>query len=191
MTLGWFVHFFGLAFVYAALATGLAVGGLAGFGRVRAAWHAAPAIMATAFFVFLTQHPFPDPAVMDCPLARAEPQLRPFHFLDTVAMLHDRGVGLRGWLTNKTLAAVVMNVVICAIIGAALARHVRRLRTAALFGAGLTLSVELTQLTGVWGLFPCPYRQFNVDDLILNMTGVLSGFVLVRRVLARGGVRGT
>ena len=47
-------------------------------------------------------------------------------------------------------------------------------------GFGLSLTVELTQLTGLWGLYPCPYRQFDVDDLILNTTGVALGFAVVR-----------
>lgn len=180
MTLGWFVHFFGLAFVYASVATVLILG-LARAWRGPAALRAVPVVLATAFFVFLTQHPFPVVAGMDCPMARAVPQLRPFHFMDTVAVLRDRGTGLAGWLGNKTIAAVVMNVLVCAVIGAALARHATRLRIAALFGAVLTLSVELSQLTGVWGLFPCAYRQFNVDDLMLNMLGVTTGFALARR----------
>jgi glycopeptide antibiotics resistance protein len=51
------------------------------------------------------------------------------------------------------------------------------------------LAVELTQLTGIWGLYPCPYRQFDVDDLILNTTGVVIGFALARVLRSFGSVR--
>lgn len=41
-----------------------------------------------------------------------------------------------------------------------------------------SLGVELTQLTAIWGLYPCPYRLFDVDDLIANTTGAALGAVL-------------
>ena len=78
-----------------------------------------------------------------------------------------------------------MNFVTCVVIGLTLARHTSRLRAALCFGAGLTLSVELTQLTGLWGLYPCAYRQFNVDDLMLNALGVVVG-VLLARISSKG-----
>lgn len=52
-------------------------------------------------------------------------------------------------------------------------------------GLGLSLVIETTQLTGVWGLFPCAYRVFDVDDLLTNTTGALLGslaaFLVPRR----------
>ncbi|MEI5841367.1 VanZ family protein [Lacticaseibacillus rhamnosus] len=43
---------------------------------------------------------------------------------------------------------------------------------------GLSLFFELTQLSGLYGFYPRPYRLFDVDDLILNTTGGLVGGVL-------------
>lgn len=43
---------------------------------------------------------------------------------------------------------------------------------------GLSLFFELTQLSGLYGFYPRPYRLFDVDDLILNTTGGLLGGVL-------------
>lgn len=43
---------------------------------------------------------------------------------------------------------------------------------------GLSLFFELTQLSGLYGFYPRPYRLFDVDDLILNTTGGLIGGVL-------------
>ena len=37
--------------------------------------------------------------------------------------------------------------------------------------------LELTQLTGIWGIAPCPYRTFDVDDIILNSSGFLAGWI--------------
>ena len=48
----------------------------------------------------------------------------------------------------------------------------------------LSLFYEITQLTAIYGLFNCPYRIFDVDDLILNSTGSLCGFWLAPIVLS-------
>ena len=37
---------------------------------------------------------------------------------------------------------------------------------------------ELTQLSGLYGIYPRPYRLFDIDDLILNTVGGLTGFVV-------------
>jgi hypothetical protein len=38
-------------------------------------------------------------------------------------------------------------------------------------GLGTSLLIELTQLTGDWGLYPCAYRFFSTSDLITNTIG--------------------
>lgn len=178
----WVVGFAGLAMLYAAAAV-LALLLAARLAGRFPGWRAVPLMFTTLVFVFLTQHPFPDPGTLDCPVASAVPQLRPFEFWATFVRLADRGAGPAAWLGNRTVAATVMNFVVCAGIGLALARHTGRLAVAAAFGIGLTLAVELTQLTGLWGIYPCPWRQFNVDDLILNALGVVAGFLLARSLL--------
>lgn len=45
-------------------------------------------------------------------------------------------------------------------------------------GFGLSLLVEMTQLTGVWGLYPCAYRFFDVGDLMTNTLGAVIGCAL-------------
>ena len=54
------------------------------------------------------------------------------------------------------------------------------------FGLGFILSLfyEVTQLTGIYGIYNCPYRIFDVDDLLLNSTGTLVGFFLAPILLA-------
>lgn len=53
----------------------------------------------------------------------------------------------------------------------------RGIVTALLVGLGLSLFIETTQLTGVWGIYPCAYRFFDVGDLMTNTTGALLGAV--------------
>lgn len=47
-----------------------------------------------------------------------------------------------------------------------------------LFSFLLSLFFEITQLTGLYGIYPRPYRLFDVDDLILNTLGGLLGFII-------------
>ncbi|WP_390407858.1 VanZ family protein [Lacticaseibacillus jixiensis] len=47
-----------------------------------------------------------------------------------------------------------------------------------LMALGLSLFFELTQLSGLYGYYPRPYRLFDVDDLILNSSGGLIGGLL-------------
>lgn len=47
-------------------------------------------------------------------------------------------------------------------------------------GFGVSLFFELTQKTAIFGLFECPYRIFDVDDLLTNTLGAGLGFFLAR-----------
>lgn len=49
---------------------------------------------------------------------------------------------------------------------------------ALIFGFFLSLFFELTQLSGLYGIYPRAYRLFDVDDLILNTTGTMLGFLI-------------
>lgn len=85
----------------------------------------------------------------------------------------------RNWIGSKILQAAAMNFLLCAAIGASLARMDWR----GALGLAVVLSggAELAQLTGLFGLYPCTFRTFEVDDLIFNISGLLVGFALMRR----------
>ncbi|QCO58134.1 VanZ family protein (plasmid) [Pseudorhodobacter turbinis] len=172
-------EFAGLALVYGTSAASVVAVGLWLF-RYPRPWFALPFLCCALSFIFLTQHPFPDPDNLVCPVPSATPQLQPLRFLDTFWRLVAHDATLLEYLTNRTLAATAMNFLVCAAIGLTLVRHVKTWARVALFGAALTLTIELTQLTGIWGYYACAYRQFNVDDLLLNMLGVLAGAALGR-----------
>ncbi len=57
--------------------------------------------------------------------------------------------------------------------------------TALLAGLGTSLLIEITQNTGVWHLYDCPYRLLDVDDLIVNTFGAVGGSLLSYVVLDR------
>ncbi|MGI5130336.1 VanZ family protein [Pseudonocardia sp. CA-107938] len=101
----------------------------------------------------------------------AGPQLRPFAFLGDVAKYH---VG--NPLRNPAIQQVLFNVAPFVPLGAFLCYLGRRsIVVATVAGFGVSLLVECTQLTGDWFLYPCPYRLFDVDDLIANTAGALLG----------------
>ncbi|MEK8171747.1 VanZ family protein [Streptomyces sp. M19] len=57
--------------------------------------------------------------------------------------------------------------------------HLRRgIWTATGAGLGTSLLFELTQGTALWGAYPCPYRLFDVDDLLINTAGATLGWVV-------------
>lgn len=47
-----------------------------------------------------------------------------------------------------------------------------------LLGSCISILIETTQLTGLWGIYPCAYRLFDIDDIITNTLGALLGALL-------------
>ena len=88
-------------------------------------------------------------------------------------------VGIFAGLTSFTTLQIVFNVVFFVPLGFLLGHRWRKgLVTTLLLGLGLSLLIETTQGTAVWGLFPCPYRVAEADDLITNTTGAMVGWLL-------------
>lgn len=180
--LGSFIIWFGGgALAYATILTLFVAGASLAFRRA-IPWRNVPLFFIASTFVFLTQHPFPEFGSLDCPVASAAPQMQPFRFLRPVQKLLEAGAPLDRWLTNRWIMATVMNFVVCLAIGLAWAFRGGAMWTAALFGFALSLACELTQLTGIWGIYDCAYRAFNFDDLLLNTLGVLAGATLFHGV---------
>lgn len=81
-------------------------------------------------------------------------------------------------LTNPALLQLVFNVLLFVPLGFFVrVLFGRGILTALLVGFGLSLFIETTQLTGVWGIYPCAYRFFDVGDMITNTSGALLGAV--------------
>lgn len=92
-----------------------------------------------------------------------------------------------GFLGNPAVQQGAFNVVLFMPLGAFLRVYLRRrgVPTVILTGFAVSLLIECTQLTGNWFLFPCPYRLFDVDDLIANTLGTAVGVLggpLLRRM---------
>jgi glycopeptide antibiotics resistance protein/uncharacterized RDD family membrane protein YckC len=107
------------------------------------------------------------------------PQLRPFYF---VQVIEERAAGdwsLASIMDNAALWSTALNVVLLAPLSVFL-RYLFRFRPlpSIAIGFGVSLLFELTQLTGLWFIYPCAYRLFSVDDLILNTAGAAIGAAL-------------
>lgn len=139
------------------------------------------------FFLVLTQYPLPDRASLDCSQGGVAPILQPFAtFVHVQRMLIWEGndpaaVTWRTWVGSKVLQAAAMNFCLCAAIGAAVAWQGKAgWRAALALAVGLSGGAEIAQLTGLFGLYPCAFRTFEVDDLIFNIGGLMAGFALFR-----------
>ena len=72
---------------------------------------------------------------------------------------------------------LLLNIVLFMPLGFLLMRFLRRnIGHTVIVGFLLSLAIELTQLSGFWGIYPCSYRQFDVDDLLTNTLGALVAY---------------
>lgn len=117
--------------------------------------------------------PLPDPSDIYC----VGTQLHPFQFLTDIG---DYPAATPGeLLRNPAVRQVALNVALFAPLGFFLRAVARRgIVVTTIAGFMISLAIEVTQLTGVWGLYSCAYRFFDVDDLIANTAGALLGSVL-------------
>lgn len=103
-----------------------------------------------------TMYPMPEKPATYCAAHHLRPQLNPFEFIHDI-----RTDGITG------VMQLAMNVVFFLPLGYFMKRVFRWKFATALPAMFLTsLLIETTQLTGIWGIYPCAYRLFDVDDLI-------------------------
>ena len=119
-------------------------------------------------------------------------QLVPFQF---VADIQKHAVGTSGasaLLGNPAVQQVLFNVALFVPLGMFVRYLLHRGAMATIaIGFGASLLVELTQVTGVWFLYPCAYRLLDVDDLLANTAGVAFGLLLAPLLALVGRNRGS
>lgn len=127
--------------------------------------------------------PLPDGESIRC----VTPVLDPVEVLRDIAREYQRGASLLG---NPAMQQLAFNVLFFVPLGVLLrAMFGRGMLVAAVAGLALSALVEVTQLTGVFGQFPCAYRLFDASDLIANTAGAVAGSALALLVPAfRDGV---
>ena len=124
--------------------------------------------------------PLPDSRDFTC----REPITRVSTLVDGIrAYPHDTLLDLA---RNPMVLQIVLNVVLFVPLGVLLRVRARRgVLVAGSVGLAVSLLIELTQYTGIWGLYPCAYRYFDVGDLIANPTGAVVGSILAALVVGR------
>ncbi|MBM7768404.1 VanZ family protein [Glutamicibacter nicotianae] len=125
-----------------------------------------------------TMLPLPSSRDEYCRPGVAIPQLVPGRFLDDFKLvIVERG--LSGFATSFTLWQVLFNIILFMPLGILAVRWLRgNIITGVLLGFAASLAIELTQYTGIWGLYTCAYRVADVDDLITNTAGALLGAII-------------
>ncbi len=84
--------------------------------------------------------------------------------------------GVSALVHDPAFLQVALNVLLFVPLGYFVRRIARRgVVVATVVGLAVSLLIETTQGTGVWHLYDCPYRLFDVDDLMINTLGATLG----------------
>ncbi|MFC3737271.1 VanZ family protein [Paractinoplanes deccanensis] len=138
------------------------------YGRLRGwtAVVAASEVLYLCGLVAFTLFPLPNETAAFC-AARTTADFLNVNPLDDVAA------------TPAAVAQILLNVALFVPLGFLLRyRFGRRAVAATAIGFAVSLLVEVTQGTAVFGLVACPYRVADTGDLITNTAGTLAGWWL-------------
>lgn len=144
-------------------------------------------LIAAYFLVILPLPPLSEVAKMTGPRV----QLLPFQFVadflnNTSLILTDPSTYLTA-LKEPYLYQWLYNIILTLPFGIYLHYYFNcSFKKTVLYTFLFSLFFELTQLTGLYFIYPRPYRLFDVDDLFLNTVGGMIGFVvtpLIERIL--------
>ena len=110
-------------------------------------------------------------------------QLIPFQFVkDIIATTSFDISNFKDFINifkNSTIYTVLFNIILTLPFGIYL-RYIfkKKWYHSIIYTFLLSLFFELTQLTGLYGIYPRPYRLFDVDDLFINTLGGLMGHAI-------------
>lgn len=147
------------------------------FDALRMLWTTAGFVYATAIVAFTV---FPLPGFTDgyCAAHGTRPLLDPLRFPRELVELV-RSQGPRAVIGDGLVWEFVLNIVLFVPFGLIVRRVMEWPRGTVLAAAlGTSLLIELTQLSGNWGLAPCAYRFADTTDLLTNTTGAVAGLGL-------------
>lgn len=120
-----------------------------------------------------TMLPLPTPGTYRC----AHPVFDPLEGFRHVSEYPDATPG--ELLANPAFQQVALNVILFLPLGAFARLMFRRGFWASVgIGAIASLAIELTQLTGLLGIYDCAYRVFDTNDLLTNVCGAALGWVV-------------
>ena len=111
-------------------------------------------------------------------------QLIPFSFIGDIARETNFNIldpsTYISTLSHPSVYTMLFNVVMTIPFGMYLRYYFKNnLKKTILFSFLFSLFLELTQLTGLYFIYPHPYRLFDVDDLIINTLGGIIGYFVM------------
>ena len=110
-------------------------------------------------------------------------QLEPFRFLSDIRVTTTLNLNdinsILNFLNRSTVYTVLFNLLMMIPFGIYLRYFFNKKWYQTIFWTFLlSLFFEITQLTGLYGIYPRAYRIFDVDDLIVNTLGGLVGYII-------------
>lgn len=130
---------------------------------------------------FLVILPLPD--ISEVVNNKFEYNLIPFSFINDIIKETSFNIMIPSTylkaLTEHCIYVVIFNILMTVPFGMYLRYYYKASFKKVLFlSFFLSLFFELTQLTGLYFIYPKPYRLFDIDDLLLNTTGGVLGYFL-------------
>ena len=138
-------------------------------------------VLCMCFLVSLPLPSFEEAAAIQDNMIR----LVPFQFLTDIRHEADIAVAGLNWETLKavlkttTFFEAAANIVMMVPFGIYLHYYFEKSWWKVVFwGFAMSLFFEVSQITALFGIYPHPYRYFDVDDLICNTSGAFAGCVI-------------
>lgn len=129
------------------------------------------AVYSIALWTY-TLLPLPDPGSFRCKVPQTD-------LLGTIGLVGLPDDGVRMFLRDQAVQQVLLNVLLFVPLGVLIRLVLRRgVLVSAVAGLAVSMAIELTQRTGVWGFYGCAYRKFDVDDLLVNTLGAIAGALI-------------
>ena len=137
-------------------------------------------LLCTYFLVILPLPSIEDVQALTTPRA----QLIPFTFISDIIkdskIILDKPSTYLSFLHNNSFLQVIFNLFMTMPFGMYLRYYFKcDLKKTIILTFGLSLFFELTQLSGLYFIYPRSYRLFDVDDLIVNTSGGVLGYFIV------------
>ena len=132
--------------------------------------------LLTAYFLVILPLPSKEEVLM---MPTKVPQLIPFTFIGDFIEAFEETSGVLSFLKSPIVYTTLFNIAITIPFGIYLRYYFKKKwYTTIIYTFLLSLYFEITQLTGLYGLYPKAYRLFDVDDLIINTLGGLIGYLI-------------
>ncbi len=130
--------------------------------------------LMTIYFLVILPLPSKE-ALAKIPIYHA--QWIPFQFIMDMIKTIDFSSGVMAFLKNPSVYTVLFNLAMFVPFGIYLRYYFKcSWGKTLLLSFFLSLFFELTQLTGLYFIYPRSYRLFDVDDLMINTLGGMIGF---------------